>query len=178
MKKTKLLFIILLICTNFCKNSSSVVPIQKTDTPAIEQTQANRFSPDTKVSEGDYQNALNALNQHFLHYVESQKYISNEEAEKMWGHEKYDAKEFINGDEKTKASMVTDFIEQKIAIGKTNDNLEQYVGRRSGYFYNEQIFAEIFIDGLGKKKGSDNTYQLVFFPDRDGKIVEVRIHKQ
>ena len=163
-----------------CKQNSAQHAVSKNEKPSESNQTTKQLSPDTKISDKDYELGSKTLKSIQDQYMNSQTFITDDEAVIKWGQNKFDSKTFVHADEKTKSSMIADFLKSKVAIGQPYDKIEDLVGPRTGYFLDEQIVAVIFIEGKPQNKNGPvtDTYQLVFFPDKDGKISDVRIHKQ
>ncbi len=102
------------------------------------------------------------------------EFISLATAERRCGVEQFDSERWKAGDEKTRASMVVDLIRSKKYIGRSIGEVRKELGEWEGYFNSDEIPAFIF---ESKRAGSQDTWQVLFFPDREGRITEVRIHK-
>jgi hypothetical protein len=180
MNRKILCYLTIIISILSCKQISPQQSIPKEEKKEILHEAKKEFSPDTKVTDKEYENGFETLQSIFENYVNSQIFLTPREAAAKWGHKKFNAKQFIQADEATKSSMVADFVERGIAIGQPYNKIEDLVGPRTGYFLNEQIVAVIFIEGEPQRenKAAKDTYQLVFFSDKSGNVSDVRIHKQ
>lgn len=101
-------------------------------------------------------------------------FMSPSDARKRWGHEKFDPEKFKNGDTKVKASMAASLIESKSLLNKPLPEVKDILGEYSGHYWNDDIPTYIIEEGWRADK---DTWQLVFLPDKDRKVKEIKIHK-
>lgn len=99
-------------------------------------------------------------------------YMSPMHAQKKWGNVPFDAKKFKEGDDLARAKMASDLILKRQLIGLATAEVRTKLGSFTGYFYSDNIPAYIL------HEGATETWQLVFFPGKDGKIIEIKIHKK
>ncbi len=111
----------------------------------------------------------------FHPYLAGQEFMSVESAEKKWGQKAFDAIKFQNAPMSERAGMAVDLIKKKTYLNQPLERVIKEMGPRSGYFISERIPTYFVVEGWEK---NENSWQLVFLPDRNGNIVEdVRIHK-
>ncbi len=100
--------------------------------------------------------------------------MSIEQARKKFGSQPLEPEKFKKGDRKTRGEMAADLVQKRSLIGKPLKSIQQLLGAPDGYFENKGIPAYIISPETNKR----DTWQLVFFPDKDWKMVdEVKIHK-
>ena len=102
------------------------------------------------------------------------KFLSLEEAKKKWGQKPFSVEAFKVGTAKERAPMVYDLIKSKTFVGKTAGEVKSLLGPTSGYFWSERIPTYFVDEGWAEKKDS---WQLVFLTDENGRVKEVRVHK-
>lgn len=106
-------------------------------------------------------------------YIEG-KTMSSDEVKKKWGSEVYDAQKFKNGDYSLKSKMAYSIMQDKSLIGKKISDIKTLFGPSEGYFFTDTI--PVYIVQRGKTK-SDQTWQIVFLPDKKDRVLEVIMHK-
>ncbi len=110
----------------------------------------------------------------FHPYVDGQEYMDISEAEKRWGQKPFDRLKFKDAPMRERAAMAVDLIKRKLFIDKPIEKVRHDLGPTSGYFVSERIPTFFIEEGWHQNR---NSWQLVFLTDRNGKIDEVRIHK-
>jgi hypothetical protein len=101
-------------------------------------------------------------------------YMTATQAQKKFGARPYEPEAFKKGDRKLKGEMAADLILKKAFVGKPLKSVPELLGSPDGYFENKGLPA--YIISADPAKG--DTWQVVFFPDKDWKTVEeVKIHK-
>jgi hypothetical protein len=96
------------------------------------------------------------------------------DAERAWGVQPFSAEKFKNGGVGVRAAMAAKIVQKKEFVGSSVEEVERSLGRHDAYFKNDFIPAYALNEGW---KTGEDTWQLVFLPDRDLKIVDVFIHK-
>ena len=102
-------------------------------------------------------------------------FMEVENVQKRFGNRKFNAKLFRAGSLSLKASMVADIIKSKYYIGKSRSQVQSDLGEPSGYYISETFLAYIVHI---KKNDSQEVWQLLFIPDRSGRITDVKMHNQ
>jgi hypothetical protein len=110
----------------------------------------------------------------FSPYEQGQEWMDVSLAEKKWGAVPFSPEKFRTGSMKVRASMASSLIQTKVFIGKTPAQVRNALGAYTGYFFSDQVPAYQLDDGWRR---NSNTWNLVFIPALNGKIKEVRIHK-
>lgn len=106
-------------------------------------------------------------------YLEK-KTLSSDDVKKKWGSEVYDAKKFKAGDYATKSKMAYSIMQDKALIGKKISEIRDLFGPSEGYFFTDTIPVYIIQRG---KTHSDQTWQLVFLPDKNDRVLDIIMHK-
>lgn len=108
-------------------------------------------------------------------YEQSQVYMDAKAAEVRWGKEKFSIEKFKTADPDGRAKMAADLIKnRKVFIGKSVAEIRNQLGPNSGYFFTDQLPAYTISEGWKK---NENTWQIVFLLGFNGKIKDVRIHR-
>lgn len=100
--------------------------------------------------------------------------LSSAQAEKRWGGISFRPDVFKSGSVQTRASMAADIVKRKSFLGVSVEEVEKALGKHDAYFKNDFIPAYALNEGW---KTGEDTWQLVFLPDRELKIVDVFINK-
>ncbi len=107
-------------------------------------------------------------------FISEQTFMSASEAARRWKQKPFNAMKFRKGDTKERASMAVSLASGKHFIGKKAEEVRSELGNFSGFFWSDYIPAYIIEEGWTEKK---NTWQLVFLPNENGKVAEIKIHK-
>lgn len=100
--------------------------------------------------------------------------LSVAEAETRWGVTTFDFEGFKNGSVQLRAKMAADILKKKSFVGSSVDDVEKVLGRHDAHFKNDFIPAYALNEGW---KTDEDTWQIVFLPNREMKIVDVFINK-
>lgn len=107
-------------------------------------------------------------------YEKGQEYMSLADAQKRWPQKPFSVDGFKKGSPRDRASMVVDLIKGGGFIGKAAQDVRNVLGDYTGYFFSDRIPAYLIEEGWQTKR---DTWQVVFLLNLEGKIKEVRIHK-
>lgn len=107
-------------------------------------------------------------------FLSSQVFMPLSEARNRWTISAFNPAKFKAGGVKERATMAVSIISNHQMIGKTSDEVRSVLGDSSGFFWSDYIPAYLIEQGWDK--GNDS-WQLVFLLDPQGKVNEVRIHK-
>jgi hypothetical protein len=107
-------------------------------------------------------------------YEKGQEYMSLADAQKHWPQKPFSVDGFKKGVLHDRASMVVDLIKSGRFIGKTAQEVRNTLGDYTGYFFSDRIPAYLVEEGWQTK---GDTWQVVFLLNLEGKIKEVKIHK-
>ena len=107
-------------------------------------------------------------------YLDEQTFMTLSEAKHKWGARPFTAKAFKEGSTRQRAEMAVKLIERKHFVGKTRGQVQDELGPFSGRFWSHTVPTYMIEEGWTK---GVNSWQLVFLLDDDGKVSEVRIHK-
>ena len=94
-----------------------------------------------------------------------------------WGEQPLNIEEFksANDDVPVRAKMTCSLLKnQKEFIGIDSSEVKKFFGPYSGYFVNDYIPS--YLIEIGEESGQDS-WQIVFFIDDDGKISKIVVHK-
>jgi hypothetical protein len=98
-----------------------------------------------------------------------------EAAQKKWPSKIFSAIEFKTGSPATRAKMAVSAIKSQIFKGDGILSVREKLGTPDGYFFNDTVLAyQIELWTEAKKE----SWQLVFVPDEQNKVKEVKIHKK
>lgn len=104
------------------------------------------------------------------------KFMSVSEAEKKWGVQTLNIKQFKSGDLSKRAPMAVDIIKRSLYINKSRQSVRDDLGDPDSYFFSDTVYAYKIIPFPGKDK---ENWHLIFIPDEKlEKIKEVKIHKK
>ena len=101
-------------------------------------------------------------------------YMNLSDADKRWGHSQFDPEKFKAGNTKTKSTMVVSLIKGKTMLGKPLSEIRTILGDYTGHLWNDDIPAYVIEEGWRTRQ---DTWQIVFLPDANRKVVEIKIHK-
>ncbi|MBN8554787.1 MAG: hypothetical protein J0L93_05025 [Deltaproteobacteria bacterium] len=107
-------------------------------------------------------------------FEKDQEWMDLEHAEKLWGKDLFSIEKFRTATTEERAKMSVSLIKSKNYIGKTIQEIKSELGPYTGYFFSDRIPAYQICEGWKKNK---NTWNIVFLPGLNGKIKDVRIHK-
>lgn len=103
------------------------------------------------------------------------KTLSVEKTEKRWGSAVLDTSEFKNGKPEQRAKMSVSLIKNKKDwVGKPIEEIRKILGRPDGFYFTDTIPA--YLIEVGKDK-TQESWQIVFLPDRDFKVADLIIHR-
>jgi len=104
------------------------------------------------------------------------KTLSAKEAISHWGHEEFSNAKFRDADVNGRAKMAAALIENKKAwIGRPLDDVHKQLGPHDGFYFTDTIPAYLVQTAKSEK---EETWQVVFLPDRKDQIKDVIIHRQ
>jgi hypothetical protein len=95
-------------------------------------------------------------------------------ATQMWGKSEFTVEKFRSANVEQRAAMAAEIVSQKKFVGSTVKDVISALGPHDAYFRNDFVPAYALTEGW--KSGGD-TWQLVFLPNADMKIVDVFINK-
>jgi hypothetical protein len=107
-------------------------------------------------------------------FLSSQTFMPLQTAKQRWKEKPFNASKFKTGNPKERASMAAAIITSKKLLGKTPEEVRTLLGGFSGFFWSDYIPAYLIEEGWTQKK---DTWQLVFLLDDQGRVNDVRIHK-
>ena len=107
-------------------------------------------------------------------YLDKQEFMPLGVAEAKYGKRSFSADRFKTGSVADRAAMSVALIKSRQFIGKTPTEVRTSLGESTGLFWSDAIPA-YFVEEGWEKKG--DSWQLVFLISNEGKINDVRIHK-
>lgn len=107
-------------------------------------------------------------------FERNQEWMELKTAEKRWGKSIFSEEKFRNASMSDRAKMTVSLIESKKYIGKDMAEVKNALGPYTGYFFSDHIAAYQIYAGW---KTNENTWNIVFLPGLNGKIKDIRIHK-
>jgi hypothetical protein len=106
------------------------------------------------------------------------EFMSAEQAKKKWGATPFDAKKFKSAekDVRVRASMAADIVERQSLKGVNRSEIRSIVGRPTGYYFSDTIYAYIIEP---YSEATKESWQLVLIPDdKLETIKEIKIEKK
>lgn len=100
--------------------------------------------------------------------------MSLSSAKQRWKEKPLNATRFKSGSTAVRAEMAVGIISGKNFLGRSSEEVRTTLGNFSGFFWSDYVPAYIIEEGWGKGR---DTWQLVFLLDDDGRVNDVRIHK-
>lgn len=111
----------------------------------------------------------------FSPYEQSQVYMDVKDVEARWGKKKFSAEKFKIAKIEERAQMAADLIKnRKLFIGKSAGEVISQMGPNTGYFFTDQLPAYTIYEGWKK---NENTWQIIFLLGLNGKIKDIRMHR-